>query len=114
MGVSDMYWASAHGRAEQASSAGANGEVFFPHGGGAVPFVSAKPTATAFSHSHGGDGGAPPHRRGAERKKKKKQVWEVDSDEADKIERDHARLVAALEEEKVGAGAQRSWETAYY
>ncbi|KAL2199663.1 hypothetical protein P885DRAFT_29882 [Corynascus similis CBS 632.67] len=105
MGVSDMYWASENGQAEQAFTAGcglrfstrlsapgstststASSEavghdfpgVLDPRGHSSSAFTSPSPSSLPDSVAD-----------------HKIKVWEVDSDEADTIEQDHARLATA-------------------
>ncbi|KAK4042090.1 hypothetical protein C8A01DRAFT_44863 [Parachaetomium inaequale] len=129
MGVSDMYWASEHGQAEQTFSATAGG-FFFPGGaahafGGPAATAAAgaaagvngvngtngfgKSGAAAGSRSSSGSGSGPRSFRqhaaaaGASNGNTNTttaQIWEVDSDEADEIEQGHAKLVAAAAKSK--------------
>ncbi|KAK4250466.1 hypothetical protein C7999DRAFT_11714, partial [Corynascus novoguineensis] len=90
MGVSDMYWASENGQAEQAFTAGC-GFLFStrlnqhgfpgvsdPRGHSSSTFASSSPSSLPDNVAD-----------------HKIKVWEVDSDEADTIEQDHARLATA-------------------
>ncbi|KAL2182705.1 hypothetical protein L209DRAFT_775447 [Thermothelomyces heterothallicus CBS 203.75] len=90
MGVSDLYWASEYGQAERASTGAGGGFLFSDAGASGISAAAVSPSET----------GASPPPRGANQK----QIWEVDSDEADEIERAHARLVAALGRAAAGAG----------
>ncbi|SPQ19032.1 5c3ecdde-98fb-4389-ac97-e3945165fdb8 [Thermothielavioides terrestris] len=115
MGISDMYWASAEGQAEQAFAAAAGGYYFcpfFPGAGAAEPEFEAsasaggafRPCGSMYSGdlSSGGDEQeqaaeywrARPSDQGHGFEPRFEQVWEVDSDEEEEIERGRAKLFA--------------------
>ncbi|AEO54300.1 hypothetical protein MYCTH_2123181 [Thermothelomyces thermophilus ATCC 42464] len=96
MGVSDLYWASEYGQAERASTGAGGG--FFLFSDARASGISTTTTTAAAAVSPSETGASPPPRSADQ-----KQIWEVDSDEADEIERAHARLVAALGRAAAGA-----------
>ncbi|KAL2172431.1 hypothetical protein VTG60DRAFT_5706 [Thermothelomyces hinnuleus] len=104
MGVSDLYWASEYGRAERASTGAGGGFLFSGARASGISTISttaataAAAVAAAAAVSPSETGASPPPRSADQ-----KQIWEVDSDEADEIERAHARLVAALGRAAAGA-----------
>lgn len=119
MGVSDMYWASEEGRAEQCFTAAGH---FFPagaYGFSAAPASGGNaypPTPTESAHDVMGcdeqncqgsptvrdtttnravkptSGRPTAHKSAGACKLQQQQVWEIDSDEAEEIERSRAKL----------------------